>query len=200
MKKIYLIRHGQSRSQTGEADKEDMNPSLSKLGRKQAQRLRPLVKGITFDLIILSTMERAIQTYELSKAKGKRICFDSRLIEGDWGIPNYYQSLVGLSSRLNPIAEADKHDAYLVPFEQRVEALLKDLIASPNGTILLFGHFGIFSRLLAHFLGIHEDDRIGFSHMENTALSILEIQDDGKRTLGVWNERAHVMHPFKGMA
>jgi hypothetical protein len=32
--------------------------------------------------------------------------------------------------------------------------------------------------------------------MENTAISILAIQDDGKRILEAWNERAHVMPPF----
>jgi len=38
MKRIYLVRHGESRSQTGE-DSDGVDPELSSLGIQQARRL-----------------------------------------------------------------------------------------------------------------------------------------------------------------
>ena len=45
MKPIWLVRHGQSKSQTGE-DNDTVNPELSSRGEQQAKRLVEPLKGI----------------------------------------------------------------------------------------------------------------------------------------------------------
>ncbi len=195
MKKIYLVRHGESLAQTGECKEDDLNPGLSPLGVAQAKRLNPLFEGFFFDRIIISTLQRAIQTYQYAGPKGNKAVYDSRLIEGDYGIADYYLSIKGLSATLPAIAGPDLHNAYLVPPATRVVSLIDDLLASPDKTFLLFGHFGIFGLLLNYFLGISTDDKISLSKMDNTSISLLEVHDDGKRSIGFWNERAHVISP-----
>ena len=54
MKLLWLVRHGQSRQQTGEEGWVD--PSLSELGAKQAKRLHEVLAGEYFDHIRISLL------------------------------------------------------------------------------------------------------------------------------------------------
>ena len=53
MKRIWLVRHGQSQSQSGEST-DPLNPDLSDLGGRQAKRLIEPLKDLNLDLILLS--------------------------------------------------------------------------------------------------------------------------------------------------
>ena len=52
MKRIWLVRHGQSKSQTGE-DNDTVKPELSSLGVQQAKRLVEPLKGIVYDVSLI---------------------------------------------------------------------------------------------------------------------------------------------------
>jgi len=193
MKRIYLIRHGQSKSQTGEV-KDGVNPELSDLGIRQAKRLIEPLSNIEIDRILISPLRRAQYTYQLSLADAEKAEFDSRVIESNWGIPDYYVKILPV---LTPdIAEPDRHNAWLEDVEARCGALLKELLNREEESILLFGHWGIFSTFFLAFtqwIDIPNKQARLVASMDNTAISLFEVDDRGNRTIRYWNDRSHVM-------
>lgn len=190
MKQIWLVRHGQSRSQSGE-DPDVLNPALSERGREQAQRLARPLRSLSFNTILVSPLKRAWQTCEYAQPAAGHVEFDSRLVESDWGIDRYYESILPVAAP--GIACADRHGAWLVAVAKRSLSLVKSLLRAPEEKILLFGHWGIFNNLLHTFTGM---DTCGFSvlaPMDNTAISLLEIDDQDRRVIRYWNDRAHVI-------
>jgi broad specificity phosphatase PhoE len=115
--------------------------------------------------------------------------FDSRLAESNWGQPDYYRPILPLG--LPAIAAPDQHDAWLQPVEQRVTALMADLVQRPAERVLLFGHWGIFGALFRVFVGLAADDDLMWATMDNTGISLLEQGDDQRRYLRFWNVRPH---------
>ena len=93
VKNIWLVRHAQSKSQTGETE-DWLDPELSELGIKQAQRLAEPLSKLDLDLVLVSPMKRGWQTYEQAKIPAGKAEFDSRLIEGNWGAPDAYAGYV----------------------------------------------------------------------------------------------------------
>jgi broad specificity phosphatase PhoE len=140
---------------------------------------------------LVSPLKRAWQTYEHAQPPAGHVEFDSRLVESDWGIDRYYESILPVAAP--GIACADRHDAWLVAVAKRSLSLVKSLLRAPEEKILLFGHWGIFNNLLHTFTGM---DPCGFSvlaPMDNTAISLLEIDDQDRRVIRYWNDRAHVI-------
>ncbi len=193
MKRIYLVRHGQSRSQTGE-DKDGVDPELSALGIQQARRLVEPLNNIEIDRILISPLRRARHTYQLSQADAPKAEFDSRVIESNWGISDYYEKLLPVATP--DIAEPDRHDAWLKDVKERCEDLLKELLNCEEENILLFGHWGLFSAFFLAFTqwtDIPNKQGRLVASMDNAAISLFEVDDRGNRTIRYWNDRSHVM-------
>jgi len=189
MKKIWLVRHGQSQSQSFEDD-DVVDPELSELGRRQAARLVKPLQHLELDLILISPLRRAWQTYQLSGVQSHRCEFDSRLIESDWGIAGWYQDILPVSTP--DLADPDRHNAWLEPVEKRTAELVADLLKTPNDNILFFGHWGIFNHIFAEFAGVDLTKVSVKAPMDNTAISLLELDSDQNHIIRYWNDRVHV--------
>ena len=107
-KRIWLVRHGQSRSQTGESD-DHLDPELSDLGVEQARRLVAPLRELPLDAVLISPLRRARQTWQLSQVEADHVEFDSRLIESDWGLPDRYAPILPVTTP--DIALPDRQDA-----------------------------------------------------------------------------------------
>jgi len=190
MKRIWLVRHGQSRSQSGE-DPDVLNPALSERGREQARRLAGPLCSLSFNTILVSPLKRTWQTYEYAQPAAGHVEFDSRLIESDWGINRYYESILPVAAP--GMVCADRHDAWLVDVAKRSQSLVESLLRAPEEKILLFGHWGIFNNLLHTFTGMDICGVSVLAPMDNTAISLLEIDDQHRRVIRYWNDRAHVI-------
>ena len=82
-------------------------------------------------------------------------------------------------------------DWHLRPVQERMRSLVDSIVASDFQSLVLFGHWGVFSEFLGCFLEVGiEGARMAL--MENTALSTLDIMEDGKRRLIQWNDYAHL--------
>ena len=190
MKHIWLVLHAQSKSQTGE-DGDGRNPELSELGKRQAQRLIEPFQDLEPDSILISPLTRAWHTYQLSQVKAPHVEFDSRLAESNWGIPDCYQAILPL--HLPDIANTDRHHALLQPVEERAVALINDLLKRVEESIMLFGHWGIFAHIFQVFVGIKQGRNSIIARMDNTGISLLEVNTNGRRSIRFWNDRAHVL-------
>lgn len=184
MKLITLVRHGQSRSQTGE-DGDHRDPELSELGLRQALTLGDRLAGADFDLIQVSPLRRARRTFELSGLAAPRVEYNSLLVEHDWGVEGFYRPL--LPYEAPALARPCGRDGWLTVGERRAELLLEELLADPGDYLLLVGHWGIFSLLLQRFLGFEGHINAKRATMANGALSRLRVEDDGRRVLECWN-------------
>ena len=186
MKRIWLIRHGQSKSQTGE-DHDTVNPELSSLGEQQAKRLVEPLKDIFFDVILISPLKRAWQTCQLSEAKSQLREFDSRVIESNWGIEGWYKKILPVNTP--NIAKPDRHNAWLKGVEVRASELLEDVLNRPEGQFIMFGHWAIFNTFFHLFTASMETI---VAPMNNTGISLLEVDENQKRSIRFWNEHCHV--------
>jgi len=190
MKRIWLVRHGQSRSQSGE-DPDVLNPELSQRGREQAQRLAGPLRSLNFNTILVSPLKRAWQTYEYAQTAAGQVEFDSRLVESDWGIDRYYESILPVATP--DVARADRHDAWLVGVVKRSLSLVESLLRAPEEKILLFGHWGIFNSLFHTFTGLDTCGVSILAPMDNAGISLLEIDDQHRKVIRYWNDRSHVI-------
>jgi len=190
MKQIWLIRHGQSKAQTGEDD-DGRNPALSTLGERQASRLSGPLGDLAFDLALVSPLRRASRTYELSGVKATAAVFDSRVIESNWGDPEFYSPVLPVEPP--DIAAPDRHDAWRIGAELRSAELIDELLSRDEEKICLFGHWGIFTRLFLVFCGMPAENWAFLAMMDNAAISLFEVDADQRRFIRYWNDRTHVL-------
>lgn len=199
MKRIWLVRHGES---TAQARREhDTDPGLSDRGTEQARRLRERLAGLHFDAIWLSPLRRARRTFELADLDAAELAFDSRLIECAFDVR--YDRLLPYATP--SFAAADRHDAWRWPTSRRAASVLASLREAASADILLIGHWGMFSILLMQLAG-HSSPaelvkgEIRFSApMANAALSVL-VHGDPKYgdCILSWNDHAHVADLLDG--
>jgi len=193
LKQIWLIRHGESRSQT--AEEVGLDAALSIRGESQAARLQSRLAEVTFDRVLVSPLQRARQTFESAAVECGTVLFDSRIIECSFGWS--YETLLPYAPP--PGAEPDPHDAWLTDPVERARSVCEELTSLDVQRILLVGHWAIFNLVLQWFLG-NPDPREPIrgqtqrsAVMDNCGISILGIDDErfGQCLLG-WNDTRHV--------
>ena len=190
MKQVWLVRHGESLSQTGE-DEDQCNPPLSERGRAQAARLRDRLTGVVFDRTLVSPLMRAWQTFELAGVDRASAEFDSRVMESEWGNPEFYTPVLPLTVPAS--AAADRYEAYGQPVEQRATGVIEEFLKADRARWLVFAHWGVCGRLFAAFVGADVSDWSLLPSMDNTGISVFEVDDDGRRWVQCWNDRSHVL-------
>lgn len=163
MLNVYLLRHGQT---AWNADNNRYcgrtDIPLTTKGIQQAEAVREQLKGIAFDGVYSSPLERAFMTANI--ASGAYVSKDERLIEADFG--TWEQK-----TKEEFIAEAPEHwhrwmeDPYLHRaggtgesgrnIVERVDAFFTDVHHKhPSGNILVAAHNGVNRLYLAYKLGM----------------------------------------------
>ncbi|GEM_PF-3373808 len=192
-RKIWLLRHAQSKAQTEE--EYGIDTGLSNLGIQQSKRLRSVFKDIIFDRIYLSPLKRARETFEFSGIKGKTVEFDSRLVEE---LPeNGYAPLLPYAD-LPVYAKADRQESWGIGVMERAAHFMDDLYRQDSPRTLILSHCGFFSSLLAVFLssqhhGSTHFNKFKYCMMNNTGISVLYLGPERKNdALLCWNDIRHV--------
>ncbi|MFA6290729.1 MAG: histidine phosphatase family protein [Victivallales bacterium] len=191
IKKIWLLRHAESKAQTEE--EYGFDTGLSERGLKQAQRLEKVFGSLTFDKIYLSPLKRARETFEHSGITGCNIEFDSRIVEELPG--NAYSSILPYPA-LPGYGSADSHNAWLTGARQRAICFLDELHAIKARHVLVLSHGGFFNHLLTAFLPQHGIELFeNFKHCQtsNAGISVLYVGPNIKYdSLLSWNDIRHV--------
>ena len=191
IKKIWLLRHAESKAQTEE--EYGFDTGLSKRGERQAARLRKVFGNLTFDKICLSPLKRARETFERSGIKGCNTEFDSRIVEE---LPGDAYSSVLPYPALPEYGTADRHNAWLINARQRAICFLNELHTIKARHVLVLSHGGFFNHLLTAFLpehGIELFEKFKYCQMNNAGISVLYIGPNIKYdSLLIWNDIRHV--------
>ena len=186
MLEIYLFRHGEtewtkSMKHTGLTD-----IPLTENGIKQAKNLSKLVKGVEFDSVYCSPLERAKETCNALNLLDKAIITPD-LLEWDYG--DYEGLTTKEIQKTHPnwtIFNADpKNGETSKSIRDRADRLMKILLKQKDGKIALFSS-GHFSRAFgAHWLGFPVTYGRYFT-LSTASLSVLSFEH-GNQVIKSWN-------------
>ncbi len=191
VKKIWLVRHAQSKAQTEE--EYGIDTGLSKHGIKQAKRLAKTLSKIRFDKIYLSPLKRARETFELSNIKCPSVEFDTRTVEelpeGGYLHILPYEILPGY-------AENDRHNAWLLNGRLRAANLMEDLYSINARNVMVLSHCGFLNHLFNAFVSNQECglfEKFKYCQINNAGISVLSIGTESKMdSMLAWNDIRHV--------
>lgn len=206
--KLFFLRHGQSVGNMTEDYSISFHGKLSDLGQRQAELMVERLKGIQFDAIIVSPLERAIQTIlPYLKANNRIAEIWSELSEACYQedretlAPEQmrYGSPVECSDEDREffrIRETDQgtllppHDKNYQEGLRRIDWVYRKILQDykdRDSSILVVGHAHAGSRLLEMFMGMEPTSR--FDH-SNTGLSLLERLPSGSFMIRYINRTA----------
>ncbi|OGV34336.1 MAG: hypothetical protein A2020_04635 [Lentisphaerae bacterium GWF2_45_14] len=193
MKKIYIVRHAESKAQTG--GEFGIDSGLSSRGQKQAEQLGKTLKNIGFDEIRLSPLKRARETLEFSGIEKSEVIFDSRLIEA---MPEHaYDELLPYDYPSYGIA--DGYKAWNINLLSRMNNFLDEVLKSDSENILIISHGMAMSTLLRIFICADKQTVSNcYCFMNNAAVSLVDYNESsGERRLVAWNSEASSLIKIK---
>ncbi|MBR6558227.1 MAG: histidine phosphatase family protein [Clostridia bacterium] len=221
---IYVVRHGQSRGWPHDtelqkepfhpagAKYEPIDPSLTRLGHKQADLCGRFLSEIDFDAAFSGPLHRHIDT-----AKGilqhqktpKKLEVLSDLtemgLEGCDIIPEEIYDILFPGLDIIPCPDPsptgaprvlpqwdEKYSTLRVRAKRVVDYLRKRFSGSDEVLVVSSALFGGIALIPVLLELTDEDNMIDFFEFQNTGITVVEITDDGKRILHCANEGAHL--------
>lgn len=193
LKRVYLIRHGET-DWNAQQRWQGMEPTpLNKAGYEQAQALADYLADRPIGSIYSSDLPRAIQTAAALGARlGVEAQVDERWREIDVGI---FQGLSSAEVQQRYPAELaawqENYYDYVIPqgesrraLQTRAYAAWQDMLGRQNGAeAVVVSHGGAIRMLLRRLFG---DQHQGVeAHIANTSITTLEPGDGGWRLIAV---------------
>ena len=195
--RLILTRHGETVENKERRMQGHVYGSLSELGKEQARRLALRLKVEKIDYIYSSDLERAANTArEISQCHPHTpITFVKDLREGDWGkiAGKLKMDLTG-DPQKNPErkdypTDAEQRDE----MQKRVMGFLHQVLhRHPHSTVLFVGHGEINNALLNGIKGLHPEEFATADMPPNTAVTILDVQEDKSHTIHLHNCTKHL--------
>ncbi len=195
--RLYLVRHAQSLSNTGEAD-ISTDPPLTAVGWEQARRLAQRLARQGIDLIYSSPQRRALQTAQaIAEATGLSVMVEDGLREVGMGTRGLDVRRLGVEEArevTRRIAATMRWDAFpgsegSRAVRRRVRATI-DAIARrhPGRRIVIVTHFGVIQAYVSIVLGVRQDLLF---YVFNASITSVRVKGR-KRVLWRLNDVAHL--------
>jgi len=199
-KKIILIRHGETDHNKQGKAQGWLDVSLNKTGLKQAQKLARRLKDEVIDVIYTSDLKRAFQTTKpFSKLKKIKPIKTKKVREwnmGTWADKTWdkiQKEFAHIFDEKGDLTDQDwkGHAGESInEVFSRAEKFLKELSKKhPGKTVVVTTHGGTKKRILK-LLGILRMDEN--PKINNTGVTILEKDKDGKYKATVFNDASHL--------
>jgi len=166
MRRLVLLRHGQTDHNVAGRMQGHINSVLTELGREQAALVAPIVAGLRPDRLISSDLSRAADTAELiSGATGLPLKLDTRLREthlGEWQgltVGEVEESWPGAIAhwRADPEWAPPGGESRLEVVRRSrpvVEELDDELAGGADTTVVLVAHGGLIAGLVCGLLAL----------------------------------------------
>ncbi|MEX0953252.1 MAG: histidine phosphatase family protein [Nitriliruptoraceae bacterium] len=203
MRRIVLVRHGESAWNAEGRVQGQSGPGLSELGHRQARATAEEIGRRHSDADLwVSDLQRAVETVEpMQDVLGCRAVVDERLRERSFG------SWEG-SLRDDVIArDGDRWQRWMsgqdvIPevggetadqLADRAHDVVRDILTSAEdgSTIVVVTHGGLIWHGVHRLVGL-PDRSLGGVH--NTSLTVLIDLGDARTLLGTWNSTGHLPH------
>ena len=199
-KLIYLVRHAQSEFNEKGIFQGSLDSDLTPLGFVQARMVAKFLEDKGIELVISSPQRRAYKTaLTISDVLNVRLEVDERIREMSFGIlegKNFWELFekereMMLSWLRNPVESPLPTQESMESFEKRVLSFLEDLKSRKESRIAVVGHGGTLHAVICLALGLGLE-RLWRIHMDNTGVSLLEMEGDGFRLVYL-NRLCHLL-------
>ena len=180
----YLNRHGRDAHLHTPAGKSEM--SLTDQGRRQAEALAVSLAGHRFSAVFCSSAPRCLETLAPFLAAGhfarESVVVHDGLLEIDNDILVLIHHLAGTAR--GPGCRPPEFGGSRVPpetaeeYAARVLSALDEVLAVPNGDVLVVSHHGTNNTLMAMLSGSPTWE---FRHQDNTCVNVACVGADGRR-------------------
>lgn len=192
---LLMIRHALP-VRVEHADGQAADPSLSEVGRQQAEALAAYLQDAPLDAIYASTAARARETAApLAEAHGLDVATREALLEYDFGASSYIPleevepDDPGLE-RWIPWFQPVEEDGPVATYRRQVLDAVDEIVATHKGqTVAVVSHGGTINAYLSGLLGLA---RAMIFVPDYTSISRAEVSTSGFWTLHSLNVQTHL--------
>lgn len=209
MTTIYLIRHAEAEGNLYRRIHGQYNSLITDNGYRQIRALQERFADVPIDAVYSSDLFRTMTTARaIYVPKGLPLQTRSDLRElnmGEWedrswaGIDRANKEMMGLFSATSPDFRAPGGESFPEVRRRGTAALLDIAAKHPNGTVAVFAHGTFIRNTLAEFLGIGPENMKKMGHSDNTAVSLLEIEN-GKVHVVYMDDNSHLTPEISTLA
>jgi probable phosphoglycerate mutase len=182
---IWLIRHGETEWSRSGAHTGRTDLPLTSEGERQAERLRQLLAGQEFDLVLTSPLQRARRTCELAGLAAEAV-IEPNLLEWDYGsyegrsTPQIREQRPEWSLFRDGVPGGET----LAEVAARAQMVI-DRVSFLSGKVVLFGHGHILRILTACWLELDATAGARFA-LSTASAAVLGFEHD-VRVIDRWN-------------
>ena len=205
MTTLYLIRHAEAEGNLYRRIHGQYNSLITDNGYRQIRALQERFADVPIDAVYSSDLFRTMTTARaIYVPKGLPLQTRSDLRElnmGEWedrswaGIDRANKEMMGLFSATSPDFRAPGGESFPEVRRRGTAALLDIAAKHPNGTVAVFAHGTFIRNTVAEFLGIGPENMKKMGHSDNTAVSLLEIEN-GKVHVVYMDDNSHPPRRF----
>ncbi len=178
--KLYVMRHGETITNTLNLISGNKETDLTRNGINQAKKTKKHLENVDFDYIFTSPLSRARITASL--VSQKPIIIDKRLIERDYGTFDMRRKKdVDYDGFWNYHTNLENNGENIKDLLKRVENLITDLTNKyPDKKILLVTHSGIARAIHYCITGIPKDGDLTKLEIPNCSVRVYDIEKEVK--------------------
>lgn len=181
MTEIYIVRHGETESNTRMACIGHKDVQLNENGKEQVRHLVKRLMNIEFDAVYVSPLTRAIDTAAPLKKKAP-MTMSYGLIERDYGL---WDDMTFDEIKLKYPAEYQKWQEDWIDFQipegesatmvqERVDETLDKILSENDGKrVLIVTHLGTARHIISRMLGLTTEESWRFT-LDNAKIALIE--------------------------
>lgn len=200
LKKIYLVRHGETESNRQGIFRGRLDIPLSEKGRAQALDLRTYFEKIAIDEVYSGPLQRAVETAQTA-FPGHTPLIEPQLDNldlGEWGgkskalikenFPGKWEAWTKRPESIRFPGGEELADVF-----RRVGEFWETVIASDAQSVAAVSHRSVVKVMLAYAAGLEHNYYWKF-HLDNASVSLVYYEKDRGFTLVKVNDTHHLGH------
>lgn len=196
--KLIIVRHAEAEHNVGSYTGIDGHSQLTDKGKEQAKRLAERLSGEHIDAAFTSDFVRArdtaqsiIQFHPQIKLQSSELLRERNMGELVGASREAYAAAV-TAAGVKWFEYIPRGGESMLETQSRAERFIKEIVPIyRTKTVLLVSHMGWNRALLAYLLD-HDYENSPPIRMLNSAISIVEIRDDGPNIAHVMNDAGHL--------
>ena len=208
--RIYIVRHCEAEGNVTGVFQGKTDFDISEKGKKQLKKLAERFKDIKLDVVYSSPLKRAFLTAEaVIEHKSLAITIDERLSEIDGGdmegkpwsnldvlFPNEYYFWKNDFSKFYPTNGESVSDVY-----NRISEAFDEIVDLNRGKAIgIFSHGCAIRILMCYIKGIPLERIEEVLWSDNTAITCVEVNEAGEKTIVYENDYVHIMNDYETKA
>lgn len=210
MTKLYLIRHAEAEGNLYRRIHGQYDSLLTENGYCQIEALRERFANVTIDAAYSSDLFRAKTTLDLAVCQPKGLPLHTRADlreisvgqweDETWGEMDFlhHEDMMAFTQSSAQFRPQDGESFEEVRQRMR-KALLEIAAAHPHETVAVCSHGTAMRNVLALFKGLSVEETRAMGHSDNTAVSLLEIED-GKVNIVFTDDNSHLPQEISTLA